>query len=367
MNKRVKYFAIGLAIFLILLIVSASIYGISFLYNIVTDKEEIIEVQPTKYLEERINALDIKLSASKLTITKGENNTLDTNNKYVKMEIKDGILYIKEEKHKLFRKNKFVVNITLQDNIYDSIKLESGAGKFNIDSLRTNNLDFQFGAGAGVINNLEVYKNAKIESGVGSVQILDGELNNLDLDVGVGKFILNSDIKGKSKIEAGIGSLNINIKQPKENYTVSIDKGIGSIKIDGEKSKNNNFGNGINILDIDGGIGSISINFNTSNTKIENNVIINVLEYIKNKDDELILIGNLVQGNPFNGMEIELYQNEEMIKVTTLIDETNRYTNKTINNVKIGEKVYIKIKDLDENMVKKITKIKSINTKLEIN
>ena len=128
-NKGIKYLAIGLAIFLILLIIS---YGISFLYNMVFDKEEIIEVQPTKYLEERINSLNISLVASKLTITKGDNNTLDTNNKYVKMEIKDGTLYIKEEKHRLFKKNKYEVNIILKDTIYDSIKLESGAGKFNI-------------------------------------------------------------------------------------------------------------------------------------------------------------------------------------------------------------------------------------------
>lgn len=367
MNKGIKYFAIGLSILLILSIISASIYGISFLYNLVFDKEEIVEVQPTKFLEEKINALNISLAASKLTITKGDNNVLDTNNKYVKMEIKDGTLYIKEEKHHFSRKNKYEVNVTLQETIYDSIKLESGAGKFKIDSLKTNNLDFEFGAGAGVIDNLEVYKNAKIESGVGSVQILDGELNNLDLDVGVGKFVLNSDIKGNSKVEAGIGSININLKQPKDNYTVSIDKGIGSIKIDGEKSSSKKFGNGINTLDIDGGIGSINLKFNTSNMKVDNNAVINVLDYIKNKDNELILIGNLAQGNLFNGMKIELYQNEEMIKETTLIDETNKYTNKSIEDVKIGEKVYIKVNDIEENMLKNITKIKSVNEKLEIN
>lgn len=359
-NKGIKYLAIGLAVFLILLIISASIQGISFLYNIVTDKEEIIEVQPTKYLEERISSLNISLAASKLTITKGDNNVLDTNNKYVKMEIKDGTLYIKEEKHRLSRKNKYEVNVTLQDTIYDTIKLESGAGKFNIDSLKTNNLDFEFGAGAGIINNLEVYNNANIESGVGSVQILDGELNNLDLDVGVGKFVLNSDIKGNSKVEAGIGSININLKQPKENYKVSIDKGIGSITVDGEKTSSKKFGNGENILDIDGGIGKITLNFNASNMVEENNVVINVLDYIKSKDNELILIGNLIQGNPTNGMKIELMQNEEIIKETTLLDETKRYTNKSIEDVKVGEKVYIKVTDIEENMLKNITKIKSI-------
>ncbi len=357
-NKGIKYFAIGLAIFLILLIISGCIYGLSYVYSFVTDKEEIVEVQPTKYMENEIKSLDINLSASNLKITKGDNNTLDTNNKYVNLEIKDGILYIKEEKHHFYKNNKFEVNITLKDTIYDYIKFETGAGKFNIDSLKTNNLIFNFGVGSGVINNLEVYNNAKIESGVGSVKILNGELNNLDLNTGIGKFLINSDIKGISKIDAGIGDLTLNLKQLKDNYKISLDKGIGSIYIDGEKNSSKKIGDGYNTLDIDGGIGKISLNFD--NIIKNNDVVISILEYFKNSNNELILVGKLEQGKILNGMDIELYQNEELIKKTILIDETNKYSNKTLDKIKKGDKVYIKINDIEENVLKNITKIKSV-------
>ena len=87
----------------------------------------------------------------------------------------------------------------------------------------------------------------------------------MNLDMGVGKIELTSVFTGKSEIDAGIGELNLNVLGNKEDYTLKVDKGIGSIKVDNENAEDNStIGDGFNIIDIDGGIGSININFKSN-------------------------------------------------------------------------------------------------------
>ena len=80
--------------------------------------------------------------------------------------------------------------------------------------------------------------------------------------MGVGKFEVTSAITGNSKINSGIGNLELNIQGNKENYTIKADKGIGSIKIDGKEIADDViYGEGENIIKINGGIGSINVDF----------------------------------------------------------------------------------------------------------
>ena len=66
----------------------------------------------------------------------------------------------------------------------------------------------------------------------------------------------------KVKINAGIGSLELNILGNKKIYTIKADKGIGSIKIDGKEVADDvTYGDGENTIKIDGGIGSINVDF----------------------------------------------------------------------------------------------------------
>ena len=360
-NKGIKNLGIFLAIFLILIIVSFSIFVISFVFSLVSDYKNTPDLmEKIEYKEESIKSLDFDLSASKLIIVKGDINSIETNNSYIKSEIVDNVWYLKEKKHYFYKNKNLEVIISLKDNIYDSINLETGAGKLDIESLKANKLIIKFGAGSGVIQNLEAFKSIKIKNGVGAIDILDGELNNLDLDLGVGRFFLTSNLKGDSKIEAGIGELIINLKNNKNDYKVDIDKGIGSIYIDGVNNNLRQFGTGSNTLKIKGGIGKIDLNFDYN--KEENNISktsnIKVLEYFKNNNSEYIIVGNIESGYFTNNEEIGLYQDEELILKTTFIDETNRYTNSKIEDSNIGDKVFIKVNDISEEQLKLINNIR---------
>lgn len=79
----------------------------------------------------------------------------------------------------------------------------------------------------------------------------------------VGKFTLEAAILGNSKIDHGVGSITLNLIGAKEEYKIHVDKGIGTITIDNKNINDNQIiGNGINKIDIDGGIGNMDINFN---------------------------------------------------------------------------------------------------------
>lgn len=62
-------------------------------------------------------------------------------------------------------------------------------------------------------------------------------------------------------IDAGVGSLKLNINGKKEDYKIKVSKGIGAIRINGDEVSNDSTtGNGENYIEIDGGIGDIRIN-----------------------------------------------------------------------------------------------------------
>lgn len=78
----------------------------------------------------------------------------------------------------------------------------------------------------------------------------------------MGEFTFDGKITGKSKIDSGVGEIKVNLIDKKEDYTIDISKGIGTITLDGEKVEDNKkYENGDNFLEINGGIGNINIKF----------------------------------------------------------------------------------------------------------
>ena len=78
----------------------------------------------------------------------------------------------------------------------------------------------------------------------------------------MGEFDFSGRLTGKSEIDSGVGAINIKLLDNSDNYTINVDKGIGSITLDGKKLEMDRvYGTGQNYLDIDGGIGEIKIDF----------------------------------------------------------------------------------------------------------
>lgn len=96
----------------------------------------------------------------------------------------------------------------------------------------------------------------------------------------MGTFDLNGKLTGTSKVDSGVGAININLIDNLENYTIDVSKGLGSVTLDGKKLEIDRiYGTGENYLSVDGGVGEIKIDskeqwwmmYDKSNKKIRLN------------------------------------------------------------------------------------------------
>ena len=80
--------------------------------------------------------------------------------------------------------------------------------------------------------------------------------------MGVGELNLTGELSGKSSIDYGVGETNIVLLGTDDDYKVKLDKGIGEATIDGIKMSDDSvYGAGKNYIEIDGGVGELSISF----------------------------------------------------------------------------------------------------------
>ena len=263
MNRRlvnvIKALAYLLAFFIIITMVTSLIFAV----NLFTGSNSQMEMQSIYKDDKIINNLDISLKATSLEIVDSKEFSVDTNNAKIKITYENGTLKIHEKGTPSFNTSDLVLKISLPSaSNFKTVKIEMGAGKTHITNLNTDILDLNLGAGKNLLEKLEVNNQTKIESGAGLTEIMAGTLNNVDFDLGVGKVSINASILGNSKIECGVGAVELNLLGNQENYQLNVEKGIGSIYV-ADKIYNNDdtIGNGNNHLKIEGGIGSIKVGF----------------------------------------------------------------------------------------------------------
>ena len=269
-QKVIKYIALGFAAFLIVTIISAILSGgyallrafglIHVDKNIVTEELKVISSEVKE-----ISTLKIDLSCTNLDVKIGDNFKVETNNSKITFTNDNGSVKIKEENRNWLNNNKesnLIIDIPRDMIAIDETKIETGAGKINIEKLNTQSLYLELGAGDVYIKNLTVTKEAKIDGGLGRTELKSCEINNLKANLGMGDFVFNGKLTGKNEIDSGVGAIDIDLMDNKGNYKINVSKGLGNVTLDGQKLEIDIvYGTGKNYLDIDGGIGSIKIDF----------------------------------------------------------------------------------------------------------
>lgn len=268
LQKVIKYLAISFAIFLIVIIISTILgvfYALSSVLGLKKDsKIASDEISITNFENTDIATLDIEVGYTNLKIKTGDFLRIETNNSNINCKQNNQNLQIKEKNHNWFSNSENLdLILYIPENLeFEEVKINAGTGKISVENLTVNNLSFELGAGESEIQKLNVSKKCNIAGGAGKVNILSGIINDLDLDMGVGEVNLDVSITGKSDIDAGIGSLNMELQGNKEDYEIKTDKGIGSVKIDGKEVLDGEiYGDGEKYIEIDGGIGNITVNF----------------------------------------------------------------------------------------------------------
>lgn len=258
-QKIIKYAAIILALLIILSI-------ISFIFNIIGYFTPNDNVETKNFYEEynSVKEIYIDSGASKIIMKKGEIFSVNGENVLESFESKlnNNVLKIKEKTTKLWNQEyKGVITITVNENMLDNLEIDHGAGKLSVDGINAYEFELEHGAGQVELNNVEFQKTS-IDGGAGEIIIASSKLKDLDLDIGAGKTTIEAYIEGKSEINCGVGSLNITLLGNQEDYQIKVSKGVGSIKVNNENQKNNQvFGNGRNTVELNGGVGSIDVNF----------------------------------------------------------------------------------------------------------
>lgn len=262
LSKIIKYFAIGLACFLIVVIFQGIFMAGSIVSGVFfNNSNEGLNID--KY-DNNMNILSVSLANASLIIKEGDTFKVELgDSKNIKVKQEHNKIAVREEKYSFLNKhNNEVIVFVPKDMLFDKVYISSGAGEFNLESLWCKDLTLDLGAGKVNVKDFSVTHKASIDAGTGDLNIKNANINDLDLELGVGKATLEVILTGESDIEAGIGQLDITLLDSKDNYTIRAEKGIGDLKINGDNySDETKYGNGTNYIDIEGGIGSIDIRF----------------------------------------------------------------------------------------------------------
>lgn len=263
-QKLVKFFAIILAITLIISIVSFAltlIFSVLHIINI-KDASEITNKEVVNvYSEDVLDNLELDVISANVFVKEGEKFQVTTNSKYISLRQVGDTFIIQEEEHNIIKDNASVTICIPKDFYFKEVEINIGAGELEIETLNANRLEFNLGAGNTNIYDINVEETV-IDTGAGTLNISSGIIDKLKLDTGVGDVTLSLNILEDADIDAGIGNLELTLLGKEELYTLDISKGLGNITVDDMiMTLDTVIGNGNINIKITGGIGNIDVNF----------------------------------------------------------------------------------------------------------
>lgn len=261
-QRIIKYCSMVFAAFLAVSIIGGilSAFGIFSRFSV----KDVEGEMKTYSVNTEIENLDIDISAAKLKIVSGDDFEIKSNHKYLIVTENQGTLGISEKKGVFgFSSGDVKVVLTVPEELlFEKVSISTGAGKLGIEELSSNILNLDLGAGKTEIDVLNVKDHTEINSGTGKLEIKDGELNDLSMDIGVGKMELAGKLTGNCKIDYGIGKAQLNLLGSEDDYRIELDKGVGGAVLNGKAMSDGHvYGDGENRIDIDGGVGSLEIQF----------------------------------------------------------------------------------------------------------
>ncbi len=271
-QRVIKYLAISFGVIIMWMIFSV-LFSVGMLLSYIagnfdnqeqTGMGEMVVISELEEME-MPKELELKVGLANVRIVKGEKFKIETNNEYVKSERNGSKLVIREEDHAWSWGEfwpddiKGEVMVYLTSELLERLRIEMGAGTLDAESLAAGIVELEFGAGRSTISELYATHSAKINGGAGLLEIRGGCLQDLDFDMGVGKVVLRSELLGKAKIEAGLGALDVDLLGRVGQYQLDVEHGLGAVNLNGQKLEGEIWGDGENLIKIDGGVGAINL------------------------------------------------------------------------------------------------------------
>lgn len=266
LQKIIKYLALAFAIFLILAIISGVVGVFTAIAGIAAwrdDRAASSEPADVTFDASEVRSLDMEIAAANIRVLCGDELNVETDNPYISVYTSNnGTLHIEEESHIGDLDGSTLTVYIPEDMVFDEANITTGAGRIQAEQLVCRELDLELGAGEAEFQTLTVTDSADIEGGAGQIVVHDGRLHDLAFEMGVGEGDIVAVITGDSQITAGVGALYLTIPASPEDYTIHAEQGIGRIEIDNTHiTGESTVGSGPNRLELDGGIGNITVDF----------------------------------------------------------------------------------------------------------
>ena len=247
-----KKYIVTILVFLLLLALASCANE-----NVVLDDSQTYEITSD------IHSLDIQINAADFKIVSADDFSVESNLKYLSVSEKDGVLKIVDEAKSNSNYTNAILTLYVPDGIvFHDVDIETGAAKMTVDTLSASSVELKLGAGDVRFESLNASANVDIEGGAGQITIVSGTLNDLTLEMGMGELDLSVALLGNSDLKFGVGESNLTLIGSKDDYKVDVEKGLGSISVDGKNvSDFGSSGNGQSHIHIEGGIGAVHIVF----------------------------------------------------------------------------------------------------------
>ena len=247
-----KKYIVTILVFLLLLALASCANE-----NVVLDDSQTYEITS------EIHSLDIQINAADFKIVSVDDFSVESNLKYLSVSEKDGVLKIVDEAKSNSNYTNAILTLYVPNGIvFHEVDIETGAAKMMVDTLSASSVELELGAGDVRFESLNASENVDIEGGAGQITIVSGTLNDLSLEMGMGELNLRAAVLGESDLKFGVGESNLTLIGSKDDYKVDVEKGLGSIYVDGKNvSDFGSSGNGQSHIHIEGGIGAVHIVF----------------------------------------------------------------------------------------------------------
>lgn len=272
-QRVIKYCAIAFAILLtggIIATAVSAVMALGYVFGswdgddaVISTPTEVVEIG--EVTEQNLTSLHIDVKATNVVIERGAEFKLEVNEDVIKVSRGGSALYVQEKDFNFLkdwdtRGGELKIVLPEAWSSLETLRLNAGAGRVEIHDVQTRNLELDLGAGKTEVTNVKATERAKINGGAGYLAVRESELKDLDLDMGVGKVELGAKLSGNSQIDAGVGKLELNLRGSADSYRIKVEKGLGSITFNGEKLADGAVrGEGVNLIDIDGGVGAIEV------------------------------------------------------------------------------------------------------------
>ena len=275
-QKTIKYVATGFAYLLAFSIIAgivAAVMGIMTGIGVIGRHAPDLNIDCNQYEK----CLSVSLAGSNLVIKKGDKLDYKSDNDKLEVTRGDNRLTIVDKSKDSWSwfghgGNRKTVTITVPEGEFGIIGIAANAGKIEAEYLNTKDLKLDLGAGETSIDYIRATGNVKIDTGIGKFTIKNGNLKDAGIHLGIGEANIAASLTGKTKVDAGIGAVNLDLSLADSAYTFKVDKGIGRISINGNSYSDGTIvGNGENEIDVDGGIGEIRITTGKAAEPIEDN------------------------------------------------------------------------------------------------